>query len=85
MALFDCSGGKPAYPGGWERRSATPGRRFRWADLPYAAGDAALAKLLAKIDPAEEKVRAGIANMDMVNAVALPGGLILLFDGLVSE
>jgi Zn-dependent protease with chaperone function len=48
-------------------------------------GDAALAKLLAKVDPAEQKVRAGIANMDMVNAVALPGGQVLLFDGLIQQ
>ncbi|MBX7458622.1 M48 family metallopeptidase [Qipengyuania sp. 1NDH17] len=48
-------------------------------------GDAALAKLLAKVDPAEEKVRAGIANSTDVNAVALPGGQILIFDGLVQE
>ena len=48
-------------------------------------GDAALAKLLGKVDPAREKVRAGIANMDMVNAIALPGGQVLLFDGLVQQ
>ncbi len=47
--------------------------------------DAAMAKLLAKVDPAQEKVRAGIANVDMVNAVALPGGQVLLFDGLVQD
>lgn len=48
-------------------------------------GDAALAKLLASVDPEQEKVRAGVANIDMVNAVALPGGQVLLFDGLVQE
>ena len=48
-------------------------------------GDAALAKLLGKVDPAEVKVRAGIANIDMVNAVALPGAQVLLFDGLVQQ
>ena len=48
-------------------------------------GDAALAKLLAKVDPAEEKVRAGIANSTDINAVALPGGQVLIFDGLVQE
>ncbi len=30
-------------------------------------------------------MRAGIANIDMVNAVALPGGQVLLFDGLVQD
>ena len=48
-------------------------------------GDAALAKLLAAVDPADEKVRAGVANIDMVNAVALPGGQVMLFDGLVQD
>ena len=48
-------------------------------------GDAALAKLLDAVDPETEKVRAGIANMGMVNAVALPGGQVLLFDGLVQQ
>ena len=47
--------------------------------------DVALAKLLSTVDPADEKVRAGLANIDMVNAVALPGGQVLLFDGLVQE
>ena len=48
-------------------------------------GDAALAKLLDSVDPSQEQVRAGVANMDMINAVALPGGQVLLFDGLVQE
>ena len=47
--------------------------------------DAALAKLLAAVDPDKEKVRAGIANIGMVNAVALPGQHVLLFDGIVQE
>nr|WP_282098868.1 M48 family metallopeptidase [Qipengyuania sphaerica] len=48
-------------------------------------GDAALAKLLDAVDPSQVQVRAGIANFDMVNAVALPGGQVLLFDGLVQD
>ena len=48
-------------------------------------GDAALAKLLSNVDPEQEKVRAGVANLGMVNAVALPGGQVLLFDGLVQD
>lgn len=48
-------------------------------------GDAALAKLLDAVDPASRQVRAGIANIDMVNAVALPGGQVMLFDGLVQQ
>ena len=48
-------------------------------------GDRALAKLLAKVDPEQQKVRAGVANIGMINAVALPGGQVLLFDGLVQD
>ena len=48
-------------------------------------GDAALSKLLDAVDPAQEQVRAGVANLGMVNAVALPGGQVLLFDGLVQD
>ena len=48
-------------------------------------GDAALTKLLAAVDPEQDKVRAGVANIGVVNAVALPGGQVLLFDGLVQQ
>ena len=48
-------------------------------------GDAALTKMLAQVDPGAEKVRAGVANAEMVNAVALPGGQVLLFDGLIQQ
>lgn len=76
----------PRVPDSWERNIGEAmigdlGNRV----CHTSEGDAALAKLLAKVDPAEEKVRAGIANMDMVNAVALPGGQVLLFDGLVQQ
>ncbi len=76
----------PRIPASWEREigEAMIGD-FGGRICHTPAGDAALAKLLDKVDPAEEKVRAGIANMDMVNAVALPGGQVLLFDGLVQQ
>ena len=79
----------PRIPAGWERQigDALVGD-FGGRICHTPAGDAALAKLLAKVDPADDaqdKVRAGIANMDMVNAVALPGGQVLLFDGLVQQ
>ncbi len=48
-------------------------------------GDAAMAKLLDAVDPGSPQVRAGVANMGMVNAVALPGGQVMLFDGLVQQ
>ncbi|MEX0342594.1 MAG: M48 family metallopeptidase [Erythrobacter sp.] len=76
----------PRIPAGWERNigEAMVGD-FGGRICSTPAGDAALAKLLAKVDPADEKVRAGIANIDMVNAIALPGAQVLLFDGLVQQ
>ena len=76
----------PRIPASWERSmgDALVGNfGNRLCHTPE--GDAALAKLLSKVDPGEEKVRAGIANSTDVNAVALPGGQILIFDGLVQE
>ena len=76
----------PRIPASWERNigEAMVGD-FGGRMCHTPEGDAALAKLLGKVDPAREKVRAGIANMDMVNAIALPGGQVLLFDGLVQQ
>ena len=76
----------PRVPDSWERNlgeAMVGDLGNRLCHTPE--GDAALAKLLDAVDPAREQVRAGIANMDMVNAVALPGGQVLLFDGLVQE
>jgi len=47
--------------------------------------DDALAMLQAKLDPGKEPVTVSIANIDMVNAVALPGGRVLIFNGLLKE
>ena len=85
VALFDRSrmagpDGPPAWNGRWQ---CDGGRSEQDHHAPE--GDAALAKLLDAVDPETEKVRAGIANMGMINAVALPGGQVLLFDGLVQQ
>ena len=76
----------PRVPESWERRmgEAMVGD-FGGRICHTAAGDAALAKLVDAVDPAREKVRAGVANIDMVNAVALPGGQVLIFDGLLQD
>ena len=76
----------PRVPDSWERNLGDAmvgdmGNRLCHTE----EGDAALAKLLDAVDPAEEQVRAGIANIGMVNAVALPGGQVMLFDGLVQD
>ena len=76
----------PRIPTSWERNlgEAMVGD-FGGRLCSTPAGDAALAKLLGRVDPGDPKVRAGVANIDMVNAVALPGAQVLLFDGLVQQ
>lgn len=54
------------------------------------AADAALAGLAARLDrerpdPSLPTVRIELIKLDMVNAVALPGGRVLVFDGLVQR
>ncbi|QZD94019.1 M48 family metallopeptidase [Qipengyuania gelatinilytica] len=76
----------PRVPESWERnlgQAMVGDLGNRLCHTPE--GDAALAKLLDAVDLASMQVRAGVANMDMVNAVALPGGQVLLFDGLVQD
>ncbi len=46
-------------------------------------GTAALAKLAKRIDPGGLPVTVRVVNVNMVNAVALPGGTILIFNGLL--
>lgn len=46
-------------------------------------GQAALDHLVARIEPAPEGLKVRVINVDMVNAVALPGGNIFLFKGLL--
>jgi beta-barrel assembly-enhancing protease len=46
---------------------------------------AALDKLVLRIEPKPDHVRVNIANIDMVNAVALPGGNIMVFRGLLQS
>lgn len=76
----------PRVPQSWERNLGDAmvgdfGNRL----CSTPEGDAALAKLLDAVDPDEVQVRAGVANIGMVNAVALPGGQVLLFDGLIQD
>ena len=76
----------PRIPHSWERsigRAMIGDLGGRLCHTPE--GDAALQKLLDAVDPAQVQVSAGVANIDMVNAVALPGSQVLLFDGLVQQ
>jgi beta-barrel assembly-enhancing protease len=47
------------------------------------AGSAALAKLVRSLDDDPRDLKVEVAKIDMVNAVALPGNYVILFDGLV--
>ena len=49
------------------------------------AGDAALKKLVASLDANPDDLQVEVAKIDMINAVALPGGNVILFDGLVKQ
>ena len=49
------------------------------------AGDAALKKLVASLDDKPQDLQVEVAKIDMLNAVALPGGNVILFDGLIKQ
>ncbi|MBL0925345.1 MAG: M48 family metallopeptidase [Sphingomonadaceae bacterium] len=49
------------------------------------AGKAALKKLVASLDSSPDDLQVEVAKIDMINAVALPGGKVILFDGLVKQ
>ena len=55
----------------------------RFCDTPK--GKAALAKLTRSLDDNPQDLQVEVANIDMLNAVALPGGKVLLFQGLLSQ
>jgi beta-barrel assembly-enhancing protease len=48
-------------------------------------GQEALDALVKRIEPAGTPLRVRVANINMVNAVALPGGTIIIFRGLLQE
>jgi Zn-dependent protease with chaperone function len=48
-------------------------------------GQAALNKLAAKLSPAAAGLKIRVVKIDMVNAAALPGGTIIIFEELLSE
>jgi len=76
----------PNIPFAWEKRMGDAmvgdlGGRF----CNGAGGQAALDALVRKIDRGQPPVRVRVANIGMVNAVALPGGNIIVFRGLLQE
>jgi beta-barrel assembly-enhancing protease len=48
-------------------------------------GTAALNKLTASLDQHPGDLQVEVANIDMINAVALPGNKVVLFNGLVAQ
>lgn len=76
----------PNIPFAWEKRMGDAmvgdfGGRF----CNGPGGQAALDALVRKIDRGDPPVRVHVANIAMVNAVALPGGNIVIFRGLLQE
>lgn len=74
----------PLVPYSWERKIGTAmvgdfGGRF----CTTPKGTAALQALTRELDAQPEDLNVQVANVDIVNAVALPGGNIILFDGMV--
>ena len=49
------------------------------------AGSAALTKLVNSLDASPQYLQVEIAKIDMLNAVASPGGKVILFDGLIKQ
>jgi hypothetical protein len=49
------------------------------------AGDAALRALVRRVDPEDTATEASVVKLPMVNAVTLPGGRIVVFDGLLRD
>ncbi|MEJ7925562.1 M48 family metallopeptidase [Sphingobium sp. AN641] len=76
----------PLIPRAWENRmgDAMVGD-FGGRLCHTPAGDAALRALVARIDPGGEARDVSLANIPMENAVTLPGGRIILFDGLIQK
>ena len=76
----------PFVPMSWEQKLGDAmvgdfGGRFCRTD----AGQDALWKLVGKLESGEDSPSVEVANIAMVNAVALPGGRIILFQGLIDK
>lgn len=76
----------PLVPESWERRigEAMVGDLGAYT-CSTPESEAALAALVRQVDAGQTPVSVQIAKIDMVNAVALPGGRILIFDKLLQE
>ncbi len=75
-----------AIPYSWEQRlgDAISGD-FGEQACRAPAGQKALDALARRLSPSSRPIRVGMVDFPLVNAVALPGGRILIFRGLVDE
>lgn len=76
----------PLVPAAWEARLGEAivgdlGGRF----CATPAGSAALQKMVVALDPNPGDLQVEVANAAMVNAVALPGKKVVLFNGLIAD
>lgn len=76
----------PLIPFSWEQKLGNAmvgdfGGRF----CNGPGGQPALDALVQRLDPGNRDFKVRVANIDMVNAVALPGGTIIVFRGLLQE
>lgn len=76
----------PLVPLSWEKRLGDAmigdfGGRF----CNGPGGQAALDALVQRLEPGNRDLRVRVANINMVNAIALPGGTIIVFRGLLQE
>lgn len=76
----------PAVPLQWEERfgDALVGD-FGGKGCKSPAGEAALAKLAAKVSPNAKALNIRVVDIGIVNAAALPGGNIVIFDELLTD
>lgn len=79
-------------PATWEQRwgdTLAHGLEQRWKSCRQPAGDAALRlltdRLAAGLDPAIRPRRVVVVRQDDTNAIALPGGTVMVFSGLLKE
>ncbi|MEA3062327.1 MAG: hypothetical protein QOJ94_2108 [Sphingomonadales bacterium] len=76
----------PYVPASWEKKFGDTlvgdfGGRF----CTGAAGQAALRKLARELSPDADRLNIRVVNVPIVNAAALPGGNIVIFDKLLAE
>jgi beta-barrel assembly-enhancing protease len=76
----------PHIPPAWEDRYGdTMVGDFGGKYCAGAGGQEALDKLARRISPGAEKLNIRVVNIDFVNAAALPGGNVVIFEKLLTE